>query len=68
MGRFLDADRAGLAVVVGRGRFRGKIGLQTFAETKDETYWFDPEAALTLITALSVAHDELVGGSACPAI
>lgn len=68
MGRFLDADRAGLAVVVGRGRFRGKIGLQTFAEIKDETYWLDPDAALTLITALSTAHDELVGGSSCPVV
>ena len=60
MDRFLDADRAGLAVVVGRGRFGGKIGLRTFAATQDETYWFDPAAALTLITVLSAAHDELV--------
>jgi len=60
MGRSLEADRAGLAVVVGRGRFGGKIGLRTFAAAKDETFWFDPEAALTLITALSTAHDELV--------
>ena len=68
----LDTDPVALAVLVGRGRFRGKIGLRTSSAFMVETYWLDLEAAQALIDGLETAHEEVdeeldsEGRNGCP--